>query len=160
MLAPDSQSCSAQLSLGHVAADASCSHGFLCCDTTCATAAKHPEYVVRKQLADPAFPGLNSAPIVLHAPAHAHLHGLKASSITGHSCPAPPQGLCVPPCAEDVIGITFYRLMFTDMATASVVNFAEAIVKRLLLRMAMPVDPPAVRSSTSCLPSWLCPGGT
>ena len=62
----------------------------------------------------------------------------------------------MPPCAEDVIGITFYRLMFTDMATACVVNFAEAIVKRGLLRMAMPVDPPAVRLLiTRMLPLFL-----
>jgi hypothetical protein len=54
------------------------------------------------------------------------------------------QGYCVPPCAEDVIGMTFYRLMLTDMASFNAVDVIQSLLYHLL-GMANPFNPPLVR---------------
>ncbi|EIE24638.1 hypothetical protein COCSUDRAFT_46890 [Coccomyxa subellipsoidea C-169] len=50
---------------------------------------------------------------------------------------------CVPGCAENLIGLIFYRLVLTNMATLNLVDVLMACMYRLL-GMAVTFDPPAV----------------
>jgi hypothetical protein len=53
------------------------------------------------------------------------------------------QGFCVPACAENVIGLTFYRLLLTNAASLNIVDILIACMTRLF-RMQCPLDPSAV----------------
>ncbi|KAK9909956.1 hypothetical protein WJX75_010045 [Coccomyxa subellipsoidea] len=53
------------------------------------------------------------------------------------------QSHCVPGCAENAIGLIFYRLVLTNMATLNLVDILMACMYRLL-GMAVTFDPPSV----------------
>ena len=53
------------------------------------------------------------------------------------------QAHCVPPCAEDKIGIMLYRYMITNIATLNGVDILMTLLFRLL-GMAAPCDPATV----------------
>ena len=54
------------------------------------------------------------------------------------------QAHCVPPCAENKIGLIFYRYMVTNILTLNGVDILMTLVQRLL-GMAVPYDPATVR---------------
>ena len=49
----------------------------------------------------------------------------------------------MPACAENVIGLTFYRLLLTNAASLNIVDILIACMTRLF-RMQCPLDPSAV----------------
>ncbi|BDA42684.1 Transmembrane channel-like protein 7 [Coccomyxa sp. Obi] len=53
------------------------------------------------------------------------------------------QGHCLPGCAENAIGLYFYRLLLTNMVTLNLVDILMACMYRLL-GMAVTFDPPSV----------------
>jgi len=56
------------------------------------------------------------------------------------------QAHCVPPCAENKIGLIFYRYMITNILTLNGVDILMTLGQRLL-GMAVPYDPAMVRPS-------------
>ena len=65
------------------------------------------------------------------------------------------QAHCVPPCAENKIGLIFYRYMVTNILTLNGVDILMTLVQRLL-GMAVPYDPATVRLLTRTVyDSWL-----
>lgn len=54
------------------------------------------------------------------------------------------QGYCVPGCAEDVIGFTFYKYILTNVVSINGVETLTAIAKKCL-HMQSHVEPPWVR---------------
>lgn len=53
------------------------------------------------------------------------------------------QGYCVPGCAEDIIGMTFYRYILTNVVSINGVELVSALGKKCL-HMASHVEPPWV----------------
>ena len=53
------------------------------------------------------------------------------------------QAHCVPPCAENKIGLIFYRYMVTNILTLNGVDILMTLIQRLL-GMAVPYDPATV----------------
>lgn len=70
------------------------------------------------------------------------------------------QGYCVPGCAEDVIGITFYKYILTNVVSINGVELLTAIGKKCL-HMESRIDAPWVRlqqqQSQHVLSSIRCP---
>jgi len=58
------------------------------------------------------------------------------------------QGYCVPGCAEDVIGITFYKYILTNVASINGVELLSAIGKKCL-HMESLIDAPWVSLCTT-----------
>lgn len=55
----------------------------------------------------------------------------------------PMQGYCVPGCAEDVIGMTFYRYVLTNVVSINGVELLSALGKKCL-HMESHLEPPWV----------------
>lgn len=123
------QTCS--LAQGRVQADASCSKGYLCCDANCAAAVAQPTFQVTSSgLMLPSWKAVVR-----------HCNGTSSVLLT-ENC-AGLQSHCVPGCAENAIGLIFYRLVLTNMATLNLVDILMACMYRLL-GMAVTFDPPSV----------------
>ena len=58
------------------------------------------------------------------------------------------QEYCVPNCAENKIGLIFYRYILTNIATLNGVDILMTLLYRLL-GMAVPYDPAAVGCSSA-----------
>lgn len=130
------QSCAASLGMGQVAADTTCSRGYKCCDAACALAVGHANRQVYQ------LPGTSDQ---ADARTQSDTFLQERSSMPSRSL-VPGQGLCVPACGENVIGLTFYRLMLTNAASLNIVDILMAMLYRTL-RMACPFEPPAVSCS-------------
>lgn len=136
------------LALGRVEADASCSKGYLCCDASCAAAVAQPTFQVTLFHLPAVIMSQSSCHIV--DPSTDQLSGILLSyDMSDVQLTTDVNGLqnnCVPGCAENAIGLIFYRLVLTNMATLNMVDILMACMYRLL-GMAVTFDPPAV----SCL---------
>lgn len=64
------------------------------------------------------------------------------------------QNHCIPPCAENTIGLTFYRLILSNMAALNLVDILMATIYKLI-GMANPFDPPTVQMQPSCFETQL-----
>lgn len=166
-----SQACN--ISPGRVLADTSCSKGYQCCDAVCAASIGNSglqvitlRFIVHMQV-------IYSRPHRQHCAAfeqakacsnqysgctlqhtlttrpendalltafcrYAHVHACVPSSAI-HV-----QAYCVPSCAENKIGLIFYRYILTNIATLNGVDILMTLLYRLL-GMAVPYDPASVR---------------
>lgn len=60
------------------------------------------------------------------------------------------QGYCVPGCAEDIIGFTFYKYVLTNVVSINGVETLSALAYKCL-HMTSHVDPPWVSPCSSLL---------